>query len=109
MVTTPPYGALRLLGVGNRNVCAASGLLVKGWGRVTEMGTGYFVIDDGGGAPVYVVFDQLQDPENPVGPLPVVGDYVSVAGPSGLLGMETHTVPAIRPRGESDIHVIHHH
>lgn len=106
MDSTAYHGPLRQLGVGNRNVCAAGGLLVKGWGRVTESATGYFVMDDGGKAPVYVVFDKLL---NPLGTLPGVGDYVYVIGPSGLLGMETHTVPAIRPRGESDIRMIQAH
>ena len=52
------------------------GLLIQTWGKVTEVGMGYVVMDDGSG-PVRVDTTTLASP-------PSMGDYVSVIGISSL-------------------------
>ncbi len=90
---TPPWGQYGVTGgTGVNNV----GLLVETWGRVTETGGGYVVIDDGSGRPVRVDTNLLSSP-------PGWGSYVSVIGASSLYTPSATRLPMILPRRDADI------
>ncbi len=86
----------------------ARGLLVKVWGKVTEVGWDYFYIDDGSG-----LLDSLGAFAGlrinvPSTPTVTEGDKVSV---TGLLGMDQPSgapspLPVVRPRKPGDIYII---
>ncbi|MBP6964840.1 MAG: hypothetical protein KBC96_10590 [Armatimonadetes bacterium] len=95
---------LRPLGVAGRslNDCA-SGILVRIWGRVTSVGSGFFYVDDGsgltdcaGGIGLRVDSSRLTSPPAP--------DDLAVA--TGVLSTETHDcgeVRVLRPRADDDL------
>lgn len=90
--------AIGPLGTTNRGITAI-GILTRAWGKVTSVGSGSFVLDDGSANPITVRTDLLVSP-------PTVtiqpGNYVAV---TGLAGKGTEGVVVIRPRGNSDIQV----
>ena len=65
-------------------------------GRVTEVGSGYMVIDDSRG-PVRVDTSTLASP-------PAVGSYVTVIGISSLYKTESDHIRLVLPRGDGDVH-----
>ncbi len=86
------------LGMANKTL-AASGQLLRVWGRVKEKTASYITLDDGSGVPAKVQIDGLT---TPITSLPGVGDYISVTGPAGVTaGGGT----AIRVRSSVDIKV----
>lgn len=74
------------------------GLLVITWGRVTTLGTGYFYIDCGQGAPIKVKSGSLTQP--------VVGNIVVITGISTCDLISGGVFRAILPRQQSDIQII---
>ena len=94
-------GAVNATGLNN------IGLLVRTAGRVTEVGAGYFCIDDGSpaegvGQPRRIRVD------NPTGHTPAVGDFASVTGVSSLTDQGTTEPPArlLKLEKVSDLHSI---
>lgn len=85
-------------GYGLNNV----GLLVRTWGKVTSVGSGFFYLDDGSG---------LDDGSSslgvrvyaPGGYLPQQNDYVMVTGVSGLAILSTDLARIIRLSSDADI------
>jgi len=93
-VLTP--GAYGVYGLNN------VGLLVRAWGKVTDVGSDYFYLDDGsncddgsGSSGVRVV--------NVSGYLPGVNDYVAVTGVSGLATYNTALARTVRFSRSSDL------
>ena len=89
--------------VGLNNV----GLLVKVWGRVTEVSAGDFHIDDGShvtdSAPTVGVRVAASD----AGIVPPgVGQYVAVTGISGVTEVGGEPIRVVRPRYQSDVALI---
>lgn len=80
-----------------------AGLLVKTWGKVTQVGTEWFNISDGTlpklSGELTVSLSNLR---NPI-PKPPVGSYVTVTGVCALALEAGQLKPQIRPRFASDI------
>jgi hypothetical protein len=96
--STPGTEQLGALGMLNKSV-SPSGVLTRVWGRVTETGDGYFIVNDGSGSPVVV------DTASLVTPVTVTiqtGQYAAATGPAGLGDGGARVV---RPRSDSDIRV----
>jgi hypothetical protein len=93
-----PGSEIGTLGMAN-NYCSATGQLVRVWGRVTETGTGYFIVDDGSGAPVRVETSGL------VTPITVSVESGFHCSATGIAGKGTGGVVVVRPRANSDIRV----
>lgn len=90
---SPPLGQYGVTGgTGLNNV----GLLVKIWGRVTETGNGYVVIDDGTGIGVRVDTTTIAAP-------PGSNQYVTVIGASSLYKPAADRLRLVLPRDDSDI------
>jgi len=96
----------------DRTAIDVSGLLVKIWGWVTfEAADGSCIyVDDGSGvrdgsghSGVMVVLSGLT---SPITKGLVVDQYVGITGLAGMANNGTEVVPAIRPRGDSDIGVV---
>jgi len=79
-------------GVGVNNV----GLLVESWGQVTEVGSDYFVIDDGSSTPVRVDTVGMSD-------IPSPRDYITVVGISSLYKPGADRLRIILPRTREDV------
>lgn len=94
-----PGSDIRSLGMANKSA-TASGLLCRVWGKVTGTGTGYFIVDDGSGAPVRVDSSGLVAPltTNTAG-----GNYVAV---TGLAGFGPSGAVTVRPRGDFDVSIL---
>jgi hypothetical protein len=90
---SPPLGQYGVSGgSGLNNV----GLLVKTWGRVTETGAGYVVIDDGTGIGVRVDTTTIAAP-------PALNQYVSIIGASSLHKPASDRLRLVLPRRQSDV------
>jgi len=87
-VTSSPSGqVIAPLGITNRaigNGLSATGLLVRAWGRVDSVGSGFFTMTDGSGASLKVYGSATQ------------GDYVAVTGALGAELDGGSTVPVVR-------------
>lgn len=86
------------LGMANKAL-TGSGLLVRVWGKVTNVSGGYLTLDDGSGLPVKVATAGLV---TPLSSIPSVGQYISATGPAGYM---VGGVVCVRPRADSDIQV----
>lgn len=73
------------------------GMLVQTWGKVTEVGTDYMLIDDGSG-PITVDTSTL-------GYEPVQNSYVTVVGLSSLYNTDSYNRALLLPRGSGDVSV----
>jgi PKD repeat protein len=89
---------LGTLGMMNKTL-TASGQLVRVWGRVTEAGEGYFVLNDGSGSPVRI------DTGGLVSPITVNIQSGQYAAATGLAGKGAGGVTVVRPRSDSDVRV----
>ena len=88
----PPMGQYGVTGgSGTNNI----GLLIRAWGYVTAVGSGYVEIDDGSG-PVRVDTSTLVAP-------PVQDDHVSVTGVSSLYSPAADRLPVVLPRADGDV------
>lgn len=84
------YGVTAGAGVNN------IGLLIKTWGRVVSVGSGFVVIDDGSGTPVRVDTAGLASS-------PSVDDYITVVGLSSLHKQGSERERLVLPRDGADI------
>ncbi len=95
---------VRPLGMSNKSLKTTgldpSGMLVMVWGKIVSVTPSNVDIDDGGSFPIRIVFDGL---ENPLTTTFNVGSYAIV---TGVAGMTTGRVRAVRPRSDSDIVVL---
>ena len=88
----PPLGQYGVLGGAGLNTV---GLLVRCWGRVTAVGPGCVVIDDGSG-PVRVDTSVLASP-------PPSGSYIGVVGISSIYAPESDRFKLLLPRDDADV------
>lgn len=88
-----------------------SGLLARIWGKVTSVASdgSYLYVDDGSGVTdssgnigIRVVLAGLR---TGIDVLPGIDDQVGIAGLVGLTRVGGASVPAVRPRGESDLRI----
>lgn len=91
----PPLGQYGVTGGSGVNTI---GLLIRAWGTVTEVGSGYVVLDDGSGRPLRVDTSTLAVVPSP-------GAFVIITGISSLKRMDSppRRVPLLLPRRSSDV------
>ena len=90
----PPMGQYGVTGGSCVNIV---GLLIRTWGYVTAVGSGYLEIDDGSG-PVRVDTSTLVAP-------PAQDDYVIVTGVSSLYSPAADRLPVVLPRADGDVDI----
>jgi hypothetical protein len=80
------------------------GLLVKTWGTVTEVGTGYFCVGEGLGPKANTV--KVYGTASNIEAADLVGKFVSVTGVCGCEKPSDYIIPVIKTRTVDDISVL---
>ena len=91
-----PISGLGQYGITGGTGLSNVGLLIKSWGRVIEVGSGYIVMDDGSSTPVRVSTEGMSS-------LPGMNDHITVVGISSIYKPGADRLRYVLPRERNDI------